>query len=131
MNVYLQGELGAGKTTLVRGMLRALGYGGRVKSPSYTLVEVYELSRLYLYHFDFYRLEHAHDWMLAGFRDYFGGAALCLVEWPEKAGGSLPAADLEIHLGLAAAGRNAVLLAASCAGQRCVSRLAECTGTGA
>src|SRR5690606_3634184 len=71
MIVHLRGELGAGKTTLVRGVLRGFGYRGRVKSPTYTLVEVYEISRLYLYHFDFYRLERDRDWIDAGFREYF------------------------------------------------------------
>jgi tRNA threonylcarbamoyladenosine biosynthesis protein TsaE len=127
MTVYLRGDLGAGKTTLVRGVLRGRGYAGKVKSPTYTLVEVYEISKLYFYHFDFYRLEHPEDWLHAGFRDYFGGAAICLVEWPEKAGGTLPAADLEVHLRLpqddAASGREALLTATSDAGRRCLSEL--------
>ena len=127
MIVYLRGELGAGKTTLVRGVLRGCGYTGKVKSPTYTLVEVYEISRLYFYHFDFYRLENPEDWLHAGFRDYFGGAAVCLVEWPEKAGGTLPAADLDVHLRLpqdaSASGREALLTALSDAGRRCLSAL--------
>jgi tRNA threonylcarbamoyladenosine biosynthesis protein TsaE len=126
MSVYLHGELGAGKTTLVRGVLRALGYAGKVKSPTYTLVEVYELSRLYLYHFDFYRLECSQDWIHAGFHEYFGGTAICLVEWPEKAAG-LPPADIDVQLRLAAApeaGREALLHAASDAGRRCLTALA-------
>jgi tRNA threonylcarbamoyladenosine biosynthesis protein TsaE len=123
MNVYLHGDLGAGKTTLVRCVVGALGHAGKVKSPTYTLVEVYEFSRLYLYHFDFYRLEHADDWLLSGFRDYFGGGAVCLVEWPENAGGALPPADLDIHLTAAGDGRDALLRAASTMGRRCLSRL--------
>jgi tRNA threonylcarbamoyladenosine biosynthesis protein TsaE len=126
MNIYLQGDLGAGKTTLVRGVLRALGYGNKVKSPTYTLVEVYEISRLYLYHFDFYRLESGRDWIDAGFLEYFDGSAVCLVEWPEKARGTLPPADLEIHLrlpGAGGSGREALLSARSDAGRRCLSRL--------
>ncbi len=92
--IYLSGELGAGKTTLVRGCLRALGYRGRVKSPTFTLVELYRLSRLDLHHFDFYRFNDPREWMDAGFRDVFGGANVCLVEWPEKAGSQLPRPDL-------------------------------------
>jgi tRNA threonylcarbamoyladenosine biosynthesis protein TsaE len=124
MNIYLHGELGAGKTTLVRGLLRGLGYAGKVKSPTYTLVELYEVSRLYFYHFDFYRLERAQDWIDAGFLEYFGGAAICLVEWPEKAAGTLPPADLDVHLFLApASGRDALLTANSDAGRRCLNAL--------
>ncbi|MGH8663258.1 MAG: tRNA (adenosine(37)-N6)-threonylcarbamoyltransferase complex ATPase subunit type 1 TsaE [Burkholderiales bacterium] len=124
MNVYLHGDLGAGKTTLVRGLLRGLGYTGKVKSPTYTLVELYEVSRLYFYHFDFYRLERDQDWIDAGFLEYFGGAAICLVEWPEKAAATLPPADVDVHLSLApAAGRDALLTAASDAGRRCLIAL--------
>jgi tRNA threonylcarbamoyladenosine biosynthesis protein TsaE len=126
MNVYLHGDLGAGKTTLARGLLRGLGYTGKVKSPTYTLVEVYEVSRLYLYHFDFYRLESSRDWIDAGFLEYFGGNSICLVEWPEKAAGTLPPADIDIHLWLVAApaaGREVLLTATSDAGRRCLSVL--------
>ncbi|MCW5625208.1 MAG: tRNA (adenosine(37)-N6)-threonylcarbamoyltransferase complex ATPase subunit type 1 TsaE, partial [Burkholderiales bacterium] len=84
--VLLEGDLGAGKTTLVRGLLRRLGYAGRVKSPTYGLVELYDLSRLSLYHFDFYRLENPKAWREAGFAEYFDDHHVCLVEWPEKAG---------------------------------------------
>jgi tRNA threonylcarbamoyladenosine biosynthesis protein TsaE len=131
LNIYLHGDLGAGKTTLVRGVLRGLGYAGRVKSPTYTLVELYEISRLYLYHFDFYRLEHEQDWLHAGFGDYFGAGAICFVEWPENAGGTLPPADLEIHLALAGDGREAMLCAASAAGRQCLSALDAAPPAGA
>jgi tRNA threonylcarbamoyladenosine biosynthesis protein TsaE len=127
MNIYLHGDLGAGKTTLVRGLLRGLGYAGKVKSPTYTLVELYEVSRLYLYHFDFYRLESSRDWIDAGFLEYFGGSAICLVEWPEKAAGTLPPADIDICLSLLAvpaAGRETLLTASSDVGRRCLSALA-------
>jgi tRNA threonylcarbamoyladenosine biosynthesis protein TsaE len=81
-----------------------------------------------LYHFDFYRLEHAQDWIAAGFREHFDGTAVCLVEWPEKAGGTLPAADVAVRLELADAGRTAFLHAVSDAGARCLSVLPEWAG---
>src|SRR3982751_4963967 len=96
--LHLRGDLGAGKTTLVRGLLRALGYRGRVKSPTYTLVEPYELSSLHLYHFDFYRLKDRSEWSQAGFREYFSAHALCVVEWPERAGDLLRPPDLQVQL---------------------------------
>jgi tRNA threonylcarbamoyladenosine biosynthesis protein TsaE len=125
LRIYLYGDLGAGKTTLVRGVLRGLGYAGKVKSPTYTLVEVYEISRLYLYHFDFYRLERDQDWIDAGFLEYFAGSGVCLVEWPEKAAATLPPADLAIHLrpGASDEQREVRLAAESEAGRRCLSAL--------
>ena len=96
--IYLSGELGAGKTTLTRGLLRALGFAGRVKSPTYTLVELYVISKLNLYHFDFYRFSDPEEWQEAGFRDLFNPTNCCLVEWPEKAGELLPQTDLQITL---------------------------------
>lgn len=111
--VYLRGDLGAGKTTLVRGILRALGYAGRVKSPTYTLVESYELSRFILQHYDLYRMIDPREWLDAGFRDDCNAGTLCLVEWPEKARGLLPRPDLEIRLEMAGAGRKASIEALS------------------
>jgi tRNA threonylcarbamoyladenosine biosynthesis protein TsaE len=96
--LHLRGELGTGKTTLVRGLLRGLGHAGRVKSPTYTLVEPYELSSLHFYHFDFYRLKNRSEWEQTGFREYFNAQAMCVVEWPERAADLLPAPDLDIHL---------------------------------
>jgi tRNA threonylcarbamoyladenosine biosynthesis protein TsaE len=98
VGVHLCGGLGAGKTTLSRGVLRSLGFEGRVKSPTYTLVELYVISKLHLYHFDFYRFNDPEEWNDAGFRDLFNETNVCLVEWPEKAGELLPAADLKITL---------------------------------
>ena len=121
--VYLHGELGAGKTTLVRGVLRGLGHGGRVKSPTYALVEVYEVSRLELHHFDFYRFHDPREWIDAGFRESFNGRIVSLIEWPEKAGDLLPPADLRITLTSSRDGRNASLQPSSPRGDRCIERL--------
>jgi tRNA threonylcarbamoyladenosine biosynthesis protein TsaE len=121
--VYLRGELGAGKTTVARGVLRGLGYAGRVKSPTFALVEVYRLSSLYLHHFDFYRLKHPQEWIDAGFREVLGGDNVCLIEWPEKAGARLPPADLELILEHEDTARRAQLVACSPAGIECLHRL--------
>ena len=121
--LHLRGDLGAGKTTLVRGLLRALGHPGRVKSPTYTLVEPYELSSLHFYHFDFYRLKNQEEWEQTGFREYFGAQALCAVEWPERAGDLLPPPDLEITLRFEGEGRHARLEARSEAGEDWLSSL--------
>ncbi len=115
--IYLKGDLGAGKTTLVRGILRGLGYTGPVRSPTYTLVEVYEISRLHLHHFDFYRFHDPREWIDAGFRESFNGRNVSLVEWPEKAGGWLPPADVEIELEFRDSGRDATLRPGSLAGR--------------
>jgi tRNA threonylcarbamoyladenosine biosynthesis protein TsaE len=120
LTVFLQGELGAGKTTLVRGVLRALGYAGRVKSPTYALVELYDVSRLHLHHFDFYRFSDPREWTEAGFRDTFDGQNVTLVEWPEKAQGLLPSPDVEVTLAIQDSGRVATLRANTEMGQRCM-----------
>jgi tRNA threonylcarbamoyladenosine biosynthesis protein TsaE len=114
--LHLRGELGAGKTTLVRGLLRALGYPGRVKSPTYTLVEPYTDLRLNLYHFDFYRFKDRSEWLSSGFREHFNPASLCIVEWPERAGDLLAPPDLDIHLQYQGEARSATLRAHTPAG---------------
>lgn len=122
--IYLRGELGAGKTTLVRGALRALGHRGPVRSPSYTLVELYDVSRLHLQHFDFYRFHDPSEWIDAGFRETFDARNVSLIEWPEKAAGALPPADVDIHLEPSGSGRRVRLSSSSVAGQKCLARLA-------
>ncbi|PKO85005.1 MAG: tRNA (adenosine(37)-N6)-threonylcarbamoyltransferase complex ATPase subunit type 1 TsaE [Betaproteobacteria bacterium HGW-Betaproteobacteria-11] len=124
MSVWLEGDLGAGKTTLVRGLLRAVGVTGTVRSPTYTLVEVHLVSGLNFYHFDFYRFNQPEDFLDAGLDEYFQGQGVCLVEWPERAAPYLPPADLRIALSLAPDhGRLVRCQTASERGRRCLALL--------
>ena len=103
--LYLSGDLGAGKTTLTRGLLRALGHPGTVKSPTFTLVETYQLDGWRLFHWDLYRLADPEELEYLGLRDQIDGEAVLLIEWPEHGPGELPPADLEVTLGYAGEGR--------------------------
>ena len=123
--VALCGNLGSGKTTLTRGILRGLGYPGKVKSPTYTLVELYNLTKLDLYHFDFYRFNDPQEWLDAGFRDYFDHGNICLVEWPERARDLLPVPDLKIALSMEGDGRRIGIAAETEHGKRCLDRLPD------
>ena len=125
MVVTLQGELGTGKTTFVRGLLRARGIRGAVKSPTYTLVEHYSISSLYFYHFDFYRFTNPNEWDSAGMSDYFRDDAVCLVEWPERVGDRLPKPDLALSLSYEDEGRDVVAVAHTADGERCLTALAQ------
>jgi tRNA threonylcarbamoyladenosine biosynthesis protein TsaE len=121
--LFISGDLGAGKTTLVRGLLRGLGHAGRAKSPTYALVEPYSFSSLDLYHFDFYRFKDKSEWLNSGFREHFNPDSLCVVEWPEKAGELLSTPDLRIRLEFDADARRARVEAFSAAGEAWLSSL--------
>ena len=122
MVIYLYGDLGAGKTTLVRGILNALGYAGRVKSPTYTLVEPYHIAGLNLLHFDLYRLHDEEEWEAAGFRDEFDGHKIFLIEWPENALGFIPPADIEIAFEILLHGRNVGISGNTPTGRECLKQ---------
>ncbi len=125
--IHLHGDLGAGKTTLTRAMLHAAGHTGHVRSPTYTLVEPYAVTvdgqRVEVLHFDLYRLASAEEFLDAGFREHFGGEAICIVEWPEKAAPVLPSPDIDVLLSISGRGRDIELQALSDQGYQCLDRL--------
>lgn len=123
--VYLSGDLGAGKTTLTRGVLRGYGHLGAVKSPTYTLVEPYEEPELNIYHFDLYRLSDPEEVEFLGVFDYFDESNLCLIEWAERGVGFLPAADIEITLSIQGEGRLVHCEPRSPHGERIAQHLSE------
>lgn len=96
--IYLYGSLGAGKTTFVRGFLRGLGFKGKVKSPTYSLVEPYEINHQWIYHFDLYRVKHFSELEFIGVSDYMHSKTICLIEWPENGGEALPASDISCYI---------------------------------
>lgn len=127
--LYLHGDLGAGKTTLTRGVLRAYGHKGAVKSPTYTLIEPYELDGRRVYHLDLYRLGDPEELEFIGGRDVFADDALCVVEWPARGAGWLPPADLDLTLEVAGAGRRARLASATARGEALLGELAAARGS--
>lgn len=121
--IFLEGELGAGKTTLVRGFLRGFGYEGVVKSPTYTFVEPYELKQCWIFHFDLYRLQTVRELEPIGIQDYFSPNAICLLEWPERATGLLPKADLLCTIAVATVGRHIKIKALTTNGEDILVKL--------
>lgn len=123
--VFLHGDLGAGKTTLVRGCLRSAGHTGAVKSPTFTLVEEYLLPDRSLFHFDLYRLGDPEELEWMGMRDYLRSDSTCFIEWPERGGYGLPDADLELFLSIEGSGRRLVLRAGTMAGEALLANLSK------
>ncbi len=122
-DIHLSGQLGAGKTTLVRGLAHALGIEGPIKSPTYTLVEPYTRGAIKLYHLDLYRLGNGEELEYLGVRDAFAERALVVIEWPERAEGWLPEPDLHVHLTIAGSGRDSDVSARTAKGEAMLSIL--------
>lgn len=127
LSLHLHGDLGAGKTFLTRSLLHAAGYEGRVKSPTYTLVEPYAITLqgqpVELMHFDLYRMGSPEEFIEAGFREHFGSGKVCVVEWPEQAAGLIPSADIDVFLSAEGEGRAVELRANSDLGASCLENL--------
>jgi tRNA threonylcarbamoyladenosine biosynthesis protein TsaE len=121
--VYLDGDLGAGKTTFCRGVLHAYGHTGAGKSPTYTLVEPYELAAVTVYHFDLYRLGDPEELEYMGLRDYFSDESIALIEWPERGAGVLPSPDIQVNIEQQGVGRRLVVQALSERGRRIVTQI--------
>ena len=122
--IFLEGDLGAGKTTLSRGIIRGLGHEGAVKSPTFTLVEPYEIGDIRAFHFDLYRLVDPEELEYLGIRDYFDDDALCLIEWPDKGAGFLPKPDLTITISPQDSGRSLKILSQGSRGEAWCAALA-------
>ncbi|HHF7372774.1 ADP-binding protein [Legionella bozemanae] len=118
------GDLGAGKTTIIRAMLKHLGIQSAIKSPTFSLVESYTCNHLTIHHFDLYRIHHEEELEYMGFRDYFTQESICCIEWAEHAGRALPHIDIRFKLGIKGAGREMQIMALSAAGKRILARLA-------
>lgn len=125
--VFLEGDLGAGKTTWVRGFVRACGHVGVVKSPTYTLVEPYFLPETTIYHFDLYRLNDPQELEFIGARDLLGATAISLIEWPSKGTGELPPPDLTVQLATHGSGREITLIAHNQLGQDWLLQVKACS----
>ena len=123
--MLLNGDLGAGKTTISRGLLQGLGHQGAVKSPTYTLVEPYELDIGVVYHFDLYRLIDSEELEYIGFSDYLSEAKLCIIEWPENGGSYIPQADISIDIKLHESGRQVTLGSSTESGKQCINLLQQ------
>jgi tRNA threonylcarbamoyladenosine biosynthesis protein TsaE len=123
--IFLHGDLGMGKTTLCRGVLRAYGHLGSVKSPTYTLVEPYDLEGRRLYHFDLYRLADPEELEYLGIRDYFEDDDLCLIEWPQRGTGWLPRPDLDVAISIDGQGRSIECRGRTARGQQILTTLLQ------